>query len=311
MSQLEARKEGLGGGNNQVEVLQPIITDSEQTPLPMPESQRCALAHALAATTAQTSTPILSMETNERLRVALPYHRAFFMGAELPYPLAFQAHRPINFPSNHNDTEHTKLPEEVAEKLIAVYSERILPQFPLFLKGEVLDMFHRFSNNDATPDERFIILMMEAIATIASKSRDYRKSVGLAESLRRDAFGCIDFGLSCHLSAMITIQKLLLLAQYGFYLPSSTNLWQIVGDATRIALELGLHHDTPVQADVDETCRESRKRLFWAVSLHIKLTLSLPNLDGSSTASIDLSPSHLTGHIPSPETRFAQQYHNF
>ena len=189
------------------------------------------------------------------------------MEAELPYPLAFQTQRPINLVCSHeNQHEQIKLPAEVVEKLVAVYTERTLPLNPAFLKEEVFDMFQRFKNKSATDDEKFTILMMQAIATVSSKSRDYRKSVSLAESLRRDAFNCLNFGLDCNNSSTGTIQKLLLLAQYGFLLPSSTNLWQIVGDAMKIALELGLHHDTPTQGGISASVIEFRKRLFWTVS---------------------------------------------
>lgn len=190
------------------------------------------------------------------------------MSAELPYPLAFQNQRPVNFPLSHDGAGPTRLPPEVADKLIAVYTERILPQHPLFLKHEVLEMYQSFKNGHATANEQFILLIIQGITTLSSKSKDYRKLVSLAESLRRDAFTVLDFGLNACYTATSTIQQLLLLAQYGYLLPSSTNLWQIVGDATRIALALGLHQEAQSDLGLDEAEVEYRKRLFWTVSYH-------------------------------------------
>ncbi|KAI1379755.1 hypothetical protein F4677DRAFT_407525 [Hypoxylon crocopeplum] len=231
-------------------------------------SEDITAAYNLAATTAQNSAPATSFHSVSRY--SLPYYRVFFMSAELPFPLAFREQRPINIPYSHEGADFTQLPGEVADKLVAVYLERILPQYPLFLKQDVIDIYQRFKMSDGnleivTSDEQFMISMIMAIATLTSRAKDYRKLVSVAESLRRDAFARLDFGLSSNNAKTITIKKLLLLAQYGYLLPSSTNLWQVVGDATRIASELGLHQVTPTESGVDEVAVDSRKRLFWTL----------------------------------------------
>lgn len=270
VDELEVEKGNLStdfGRHDEGVNLNQEIPQQEHVTLGAPELRRSPIACALAATTVQGGPSMFSAGMQAPRAVPLPYYKSFFMGAELPYPLAFQTQRSINFVCNpQNPGEPTNLPEEVVEKLMAVYTERILPQYPLFLKEEIFGFFQSFRNGTATEDEQFIVLMVQAITTASSKSRDYRKSVSLAESLRRDAFNCLDFGLNCNRPATATIQKLLLLAQYGFLLPSSTNLWQVVGDAMRIALELGLHLDTPARAGLDDKVVEFRKRLFWTVS---------------------------------------------
>jgi hypothetical protein len=241
-------------------------------------SRRSEGPYRLVAATASDTAPTSSVHRG--FASTLPYHRVFFLGAELPFPLAFQSQRPLNLPFGPATTHFTQLPEEVAEKLVGVYVERILPQYPLFSKQEIIDIFQRYRQYDGgavetvTADEHFIVSMILAIASLSSRARDYRKLVSLAESLRRDAFSRLDFGLRCNQATTTTMKQLLLLAQYGCLLPSSTNLWQVVGDATTIALELGLHQEVPWESGMDEAATESRRRLYWAVSFcHLYLDL--------------------------------------
>jgi hypothetical protein len=227
------------------------------------------IAYKLAAITAKESAPACSLRN--RPRHVLPYHKAFFMNAELPFPLAFGSHRTIDVPNSSNGSSFTQLPDEVADKLMAVYLNRISSQYPIFSREDVNDIFQRFklSSSDpqmVTPDERFVIWIIMAIAVLSSTADDYRKLASVAESLRRNAFNHFDLGLRTNHGTTTTIRQLLLLLQYGFLLPSSTNLWQVAGDAMRIAVGLGLHQDTPAESGFDEETVQSRKKLFWTVS---------------------------------------------
>lgn len=237
---------------------------------PVPEagsSEVKTAAYSLATAAASSCVPVVA--SNYDPQYALPYYRVFFLSAELPFPLGFQKQRQVNMPRSHDGASLTQLPEEVADKLMAVYVDRILPQYPLFLKHEMCDMFQRFKAPGrllVTPDEQFTVSMILAIAVLSSRAKEYQKLVSVAESLRRDAFSCLDFGRSVNKATMNTIQHLVLLAQYGSLLPSSTNLWQVCGDAMRIALELGLHQEVPAESGMDEADTLSRKRIFWTVS---------------------------------------------
>ncbi|EQB59249.1 fungal specific transcription factor domain-containing protein [Colletotrichum gloeosporioides Cg-14] len=231
-------------------------------------------AYELAANAARESEPLESMKKDHQHK--LPYSRAFFLGAELPFPLAFQEQRAVNIPT-HDGNSFTRLPEEVANQLVIVYVDRILPHYPLFSRQEMLEMFQRFkeSNNDQAEvksEEQFTICMVMAIATLSSKARDYRKLVSVAESLRSDAFARLDWEQSLTGATTTTIQQLLLIAQYGFLFPASTNLWQVVGDAARVALGLGLHQDTTSECGMTEAILDYRKRLYWTpLAPHSKL----------------------------------------
>lgn len=270
-------------------------------------------AYKLAAITAKESA--LACSLWNRPRHVLPYHKAFFMNAELPFPLAFGSHRTIDVPNPSNGSSFTQLPDEVADKLMAVYLNRISPQYPIFSREDVDDIFQRFklSANDpqmVTPDERFIIWIIMAIAVLSSTADDYRKLASVAESLRRNAFSHFEFGLRSNHGTTTTIRQLLLLLQYGFLLPSSTNLWQVAGDAMRIAVGLGLHEDTPAESGFDEETAHSRKKLFWTVSefLIAHLVTLLIHFIRSSTLLKDQSPSRPTVLTPLPGTKFTRLF---
>jgi hypothetical protein len=142
----------------------------------------------------------------------------------------------------------------------------------LFSRQEALELYHAYRSEPGdtdliSPEDSFIVLMILAISVLSSKSKDYRQLVSLAESLRRDAFSRIQFDILTSNTSCSSVRRLILIAQYGFFLPSSTNLWQVVGDATRMALELGLHEEVPEHPGIDEIAVDSRRRLFWVVSL--------------------------------------------
>lgn len=228
-------------------------------------SEDSRAAYYIAASASKRSAPANALNISPRH--ALPYYRILFMSAELPFPLAFRKNRSVNVPSSDGDKSLIQLPEEVSDKLMTVYIERILSQYPLFLEDEMRDMYHRFKqSNSVTRDERFAILMALALATLSSRANDYRKLVSTAEVLRREAFSCVEFDRSCSKVSISTIQKLLLLAQYGYLLPWTTNLWHVVGDAMRIALALGLHETAPTACDIATEAVEFRHRLFLVVS---------------------------------------------
>lgn len=239
---------------------------------------------------AENSLPVASPRGGSHRK--LPYYRIFFIGAELPYPLAFKVQRPINIPSKDHGLDFNTLPVEVKDKLIAVYTERILPQYPYFQKHYVLDAYERFRRQTETcrlvsEDEIFIISMIMAITILSSKSKDYNKLVALAESLRRDAIDTLEKGVTFAEPTLKSVQQLLLMIHYGFLLPSSANLWHISGDAMRLALELGLHQEVSSCSGLDLATLEFRRRLFWVVSLFQPYRFKIDQIF-SSTAWSDL-----------------------
>lgn len=233
----------------------------------------------LAISAAKRSAPVASAVSEAKYPVL--YYTSFFMDAELPFPLAFQNKRAHNLPCVHDGSNFTQLPEEVVKKLMNLYLERILPQYPIFSRHTISCIFDRFKASDielsVLPEEGFMTFMCLAIATLSCKSKDYRRLVAMAESLRRDAFSCIELSMTCNDATTTTLQQLLLLAQYGFLLPSTMNLWQIVGDAAMIAMENGLHQIASLESEIHKQVDEERNRLHWTVSMLFESVNSILN----------------------------------
>lgn len=243
----------------------PTAEDGSQIPQLLDHSEEI---RALAAAIAQGCSPLASCAANRR--GILPHASVLFTGAELPFPLAFGTQRHVRWPAADETPVSARLPQEVAAKLIRCYVDHILPSFPLFTRGEIQSLFRRFDTTSDSLDEmeagdRFTVCMILATAVLSSRSQDYHKLLSLAEALRRDAFRHMHLDTFVAESTCGTIQKLLLIAYYGFLLPSSANLWQVVGEAMRIALELGLHQDAPEGSAIDKSTVEYRIRLFWVV----------------------------------------------
>jgi hypothetical protein len=61
------------------------------------------------------------------------------------------------------------------------------------------------------------------------------------------------------------LQALQLLAHYGFQNPQDVDCSKCVTAATRLCLQLGLHHELPTAAQIklDSTTLNTRRRLFW------------------------------------------------
>jgi hypothetical protein len=207
------------------------------------------------------------------------YDNALFTGSGLPFPL-FQLH-PFNHPEGYvtsleqsrQVSELEPLPVEVATLLFTTYVERILPHYPIFSEADAQDQFDSvYPKNDSEPSNVsvFIISMILAISTLTSKAHDKCRITSLSESLHHKALRRCDFLKSADIRSL---QCLLLLAQYATYLPYTGNAWHIIGDAMRIATELGLHREVSESNHLKPAEIDLRRRLFWAVSRRV---LSIP-----------------------------------
>ncbi|KAF2019162.1 hypothetical protein BU24DRAFT_114447 [Aaosphaeria arxii CBS 175.79] len=254
--------------DRQSELFDPGSVEAPRTIASSSDGHDLQALYSLSMFSASTSFPYKAFNPNPR--DVHPYYRTFFMGAELPYPLAFTVKRPVHAPRCNNSTELTKLPPGVTEALFSTYTDRILPQYPVYTLEEVASLQSKYVSAATdctllTPIEQFTASMILAISVLSTRSKDYRKLASLAESLRRDAYARVGYGANIAQPTITSVQQLLLVAQYGFLLPSSTNLWQVVGDAMKTALGLGLHQEAPHHYGLDQETIQFRRRLFWVL----------------------------------------------
>lgn len=198
-------------------------------------------------------------------------------GAELPFPLTLRSKVANNPPRQSQGTVKISslLPRDVTKKLLYVYIERILPQCPIFSPMEVNSIYNRVYNgplederegNIVQKGDSFIMSMIMAIATMTSNSDNYAKVVDVTDSLYKEALQSDNNGEILVTTSIRSLQGLLLLAQYGLFMPQAVDLWHTVSEAMRIAIELGLHRESADISNVDCETAQAQRRLFWAVS---------------------------------------------
>ncbi|KAK6085182.1 hypothetical protein SCUP515_01000 [Seiridium cupressi] len=139
------------------------------------------------------------------------------------------------YAARFSDFNAKKVPVQVAIRLFQNYRDSILPRFPCFSEEELTDHFN-YMYGEGPPEHppselsHFIMPIILAISSLTSSSHDFAKVAALT-----------------------------------LILPYTANLWYLTGEAMRIAVSLGLHHELDPACISEETGAELRKRLFWVI----------------------------------------------
>lgn len=200
------------------------------------------------------------------------YLKSFCSGAELPFPLTFRPGATRSTRPRFRETfiRSSLVPGDVTKRLLDFYVDQILPQCPVFAPKEVYQIYYatygRISEAaPATKADLFIISMIMAIATMVSKVEDYRRALDLGEAFRKEAMEADGDGQLFATTNIPCLQSLLLLVQYGLFVPHAVSVWHTVSEAMRLSIELGLHREPPEASNIGEENMRARRRLFWAV----------------------------------------------
>ncbi|KAF2129692.1 hypothetical protein P153DRAFT_340820 [Dothidotthia symphoricarpi CBS 119687] len=152
----------------------------------------------------------------------------------------------------------------VSLRLIDVYLEHSDFFSPIFYRADILGML------DAAGDipclkVRFKIFMIMAIALQVLNRTDSSISI-----TRSDAFFSAASRILLTDSANLLtgdlehMEILLLMIQYSSFSSSPAGTWHIIGLATRLAVDLGLHDEPPHRLRLDPLALDRRRRIFWA-----------------------------------------------
>lgn len=216
--------------------------------------------------------------------------------------------------------QHAPFPDhDLAVKLVNLYFEHANPQLPILHRGEFMELFDRiYSSPDhrRTPREAYLLKIVYAIGAgivMDSSSKGSLTSSGSRYSKGSQRKGAIsnqqylpeEYHAAAieHLenflqleslsagghadrvdSGLEELQAVLLLASFALLRPVAPGLWYIVGVATRLAVDLGLHHEegdestgpVPLNDTNDNAVdakeygrrqwyRDLRRRLWWCV----------------------------------------------
>ncbi|KAI9729313.1 MAG: hypothetical protein M1834_006984 [Cirrosporium novae-zelandiae] len=163
------------------------------------------------------------------------------------------------------------IPLHIAGLLTKNYVDKILPQYPIFDAQTVWDGFNtvyhakdhpQVSGSDLT---KFMVSMVLCISIMTSRASDISKVASTSDQMFRSALQCLDC-LRC--TSLGALQACLLLIQYSYLRPTAGNLWNLVGLAMRMAIELGLHQDISAENRIADDLDHKfdarlRRRIFW------------------------------------------------
>ncbi|KIW32556.1 uncharacterized protein PV07_04087 [Cladophialophora immunda] len=193
----------------------------------------------------------------------IPYRQILTSCAELPLSLS----QSVSAEICRGDTQRSGLrdiPKSIAKVLFDKYVDKILPQYPYFLEGDLRWQFALVYDESAAavPHEAyFVVAMVLAIVTLTCKTPNFSDVLSVAEPLHQDALRHDEFLKYATLRSM---QCILLLQQFAALLPYTGNLWHLAGEAMRIAIELGLHKEPWDDLSLDLVSVDLRRRIFWA-----------------------------------------------
>ena len=192
-----------------------------------------------------------------------------------------------NFPKNEPFLNH-----EAASLLISAYFEHWHMTFPILHRPSFIrvseKILHEVDFYNKNVFDAFIFDVVLALGS-ASLSR-FDSSAGVSTSYFSRAMSKLDEVLA--MKGTKPLQALLFCCQYGVFASlqdTSTNVWHLLGRASRYCIELGLHRESsmraPVTSDSAEESRhdflhiEMKRRLFWCfynLDRAVSVTLGRP-----------------------------------
>lgn len=174
----------------------------------------------------------------------------------------------LQFGSRDIATLHA-IPTHVAETLIKVYIEKVLPQYPFFpeedLQSYQLLVFPPpgATTGIVSSEAEFVVAMMMAISTLTSKNPNHDRLMSLSTSLYKYAMQRYD---PLAEPSMINLQCTMLLCQFANFCPGICEIWTLKGMAVRMAVAMGMHREPEISLDCfDRKKTELRRKIFWTV----------------------------------------------
>ena len=157
-------------------------------------------------------------------------------------------------------------PREIACGLIQKCLNEVFVMYPVFTDTATFGSFeavYQPRGYASTPLHWWNTCMILAIAYISqSHTKDdvmYQKAVRLASTALESAESVI------HPGSVAGLQALLLLVIYSMLDPSHFNCWYLVGVASRVMADLGLHQEPTEEQRMKEPQLMLRRRVFYCV----------------------------------------------
>ncbi|OAG42892.1 hypothetical protein AYO21_02843 [Fonsecaea monophora] len=178
----------------------------------------------------------------------------------------------------------------VAEFLLNTYTNRVNPQYPIYLPADVQEPFNavyyrtvadRSLLTEPSSCHTYIVSLVMAISLSTAARHKQAHAQSLATGLFKTAVQHVPKMWSNDLSGL---QALLLATQYVFLNPDVANLTLLTGLASEACIDMGLHQEPPSDCVLNAQERELRRRVFWcawemevAVAACVRRAPKIPN----------------------------------
>ena len=155
-------------------------------------------------------------------------------------------------------------PRFVLTSLIQIYIDRVVLLYPFLSETAIFSFLAEHQGNHiVTPMAHWTVRFVLAIA-LASRSRrrgdqDYVEAVGHAA----EAFHVVEAVIIP--GSVEGIQALLLLVFYAMLDPHHFNSWYLIGIASRVMVDLGLHQDPSSDTPVPKPHLDFRRRIYQSI----------------------------------------------
>lgn len=157
-------------------------------------------------------------------------------------------------------------PRYAAQPLIQHYLNTLSLILPIFDEANLygsLDAVYSTDESKASNLDHWNVRLVLAIASAM-------KSQQRGDASYTDAVGHISAAMEVseqvlHPGSVWSIQALLLLVLYAMMDPAHFDSWTLIGAASRMMIDLGMHQDPSKSSNMPKAKLEHRRRVFWCV----------------------------------------------
>ncbi|EXJ86173.1 hypothetical protein A1O1_06543 [Capronia coronata CBS 617.96] len=174
-------------------------------------------------------------------------------------------------------------PRYAVTPMINQYLEKIYVLFPFFSETDLMGSLSRIYHDSASvassvsPMDVWNVRLILAIAYASSSQRKGDENYKAALQHVTAARGLANYVLQP--GSISGLQALLLLVQYALVDPRHFDSWYLVGMASRLMVDLGLHCEPPAETKISKDTLDLRRRIFhctYALDRLVSMSLDRP-----------------------------------
>ena len=157
-------------------------------------------------------------------------------------------------------------PRYVATSLIQHYLDNIFVLMPFFSETDLMSSVsavYQDSGRQAKASDHWFVRMVLAISSAAASQN--RGDANHQTAIRHVAASLTHVESVIHPGSISGIQALLLLVQYSLMEPEYFRSWDLIGMASRVMVDLGLHVEPAPESRMSKDTVNMRRRVFYCV----------------------------------------------